>query len=124
MKNPAGSFGWADLTVENANQLRDFYAAAIGYTFSEIPMGDYADFCMNSPDDGQTKTGICFARGVNSNLPPVWMIYFYVKDLDQSIQAVTQGGGKVVVGPKAMGDARYAIIQDPAGAHCGFYQEG
>lgn len=123
MKNPAGSFGWADLTVERADEVRDFYAAAIGYSFSEINMGEYADFCMNSPDDGQTKVGICFAKGVNQQIPPVWMLYFYVKDLDKSITEVLAKGGKVILGPKAMGEARYAIIQDPAGAHCGLYQE-
>lgn len=123
MKNPAGSFGWADLTVENADQIRDFYANVIGYSFSEVDMGGYSDFCMNSPDDGQTKTGICFTRGANSGLPPVWLIYFYVHNLDESLKKLLAGNGKIIIGPKEMGTARYAVVQDPAGAYCALYQE-
>ncbi|MBK8954721.1 MAG: VOC family protein [Saprospiraceae bacterium] len=123
MKNPAGSFGWADLTVENADQIRDFYANVIGYSFSEVDMGGYSDFCMNSPDDGQTKTGICFARGSNSGLPPVWLIYFYVNNLDESLEKLVAANGKIISGPKNMGSAKYAIVQDPAGAYCALYQE-
>lgn len=123
MKNPAGSFGWADLTVEHADQVRDFYANVVGFTFSEVDMGGYSDFCMNSPDDGQTKVGVCFARGTNSELPPVWLIYFYVHNLDESLEKLGAGGGKIISGPKSMGAARYAIIQDPAGAYCALYQE-
>lgn len=123
MKNPAGSFGWADLTVENADQIRDFYSKVIGYSHTEVDMGGYSDFCMNSPDDGQTKTGICYAKDTNNNIPPVWMLYFYVTNLDESLEKLIAGNGKIISGPKNMGSARYAIIQDPAGAYCALYQE-
>lgn len=123
MKNPAGAYGWLDLTVPNADEIRDFYSSVIGFSHTEIDMGDYSDFCMNSPDDGQTKCGICFSRGTNSELPPVWMVYFYVNDLDESLQKLTAANGKIISGPKTMGAAKYAIIQDPAGAYCGLYQE-
>ncbi len=125
MKNPVGSFGWADLTVNDAVQLRDFYKSVIGYTHTDVDMGDYNDFCLNSPDDGQTKAGICHARGSNEGLPPIWMIYFYVKDLDESLKVLESMGGRIMNGPKEFGGgARYAIIKDPAGAVCGLYQEG
>lgn len=123
MKNPAGAYGWVDLTTENADEIRDFYAAVIGYNYSEVDMGSYTDFCMNSPDDGQTKCGICFSRGVNSELPAVWLVYFYVKNLDESLEKLLAAKGKIISGPREMGTARYAIIQDPAGAYCGLYQE-
>jgi predicted enzyme related to lactoylglutathione lyase len=125
MKSPVGSFGWVDLTVENASEIRDFYAAVIGYTFTEVNMGDYEDFCMNSPEDGQTKSGICHARGGNKDLPPVWLIYFYVADLDASLHTLKEKGGQIISGPKSYGgESRYAIIKDPAGACCALFQEG
>ncbi len=124
MNAPIGSFSWADLTVEKAPEIRDFYAAVVGYTFTEIPMGNFSDYCMNSPDDGQTKTGICHARGGNAELPPMWLIYFYVKDLDASLAKLKEMGGAILTGPKSYGgDARYAIIKDPAGACCALFQE-
>ena len=124
MKFPIGSFSWADLTVEKAPEIRDFYAAVVGFTFSEIPMGNYSDYCMNSPDDGQTKTGICHARGGNANLPPMWLIYLYVRDLDASLEKLKELGGSVLTGPTSSGGtARYAVIKDPAGACCALFQE-
>jgi predicted enzyme related to lactoylglutathione lyase len=124
MKNPVGSFNWADLTVENAEEIRDFYASVVGYSFTTFDMGGYEDFCMNSPDDGQTKTGICNSKGSNTGLPPQWLIYFYVKDLDHSLTILKEKGGQVLSGPKAYGEnAKYAIIKDPSGACCALYQE-
>lgn len=45
-KAPAvGSISWVDLTVADAPGIRDFYAAVTGWTASEVPMGEYSDFC-------------------------------------------------------------------------------
>lgn len=122
-KPAIGSFQWADLTVTNAEEVRDFYKQVIGYTHTEVPMGDYADFCMNSPSDGSTSTGICHARGVNADLPPVWLIYFTVENLDHALENVKRLGGKVIKGPNTYGgSSRYAIIQDNAGAYCALFQ--
>ncbi|MGB3227792.1 MAG: VOC family protein [Saprospiraceae bacterium] len=124
MKAAIGSFSWADLTVENATEIKDFYASVIGYTITEMDMGGYSDYCMNSPDDNQTKSGICHARGGNKDIPPMWLVYFYVADLDASLEILKQKGGEILSGPKSYGGgARYAIIKDPAGACCALFQE-
>lgn len=124
MKSPVGSFAWADLTVEKAPEIRDFYAAVVGYSFTEVTMGNYSDYCMNSLDDGQTKAGICHARGGNAELPPMWLIYFNVRDLDASLNKLKELGGVILSGPKSYGgNSRYAVIKDPAGACCALFQE-
>ena len=46
-------------------------------------MGAYSDFVMNA--DGTPIAGICHARGANADLPPVWLIYITVDDLDHSL---------------------------------------
>lgn len=120
---PIGSIGWFDLTVENADEVRDFYQAVVGWESVPLSMGDYSDYCMNQAD-GETVAGICHARGGNAGLPPQWLMYITVADLDQSIAEVTGRGGKVLMGPKAYGDtARYAVIQDPAGAAVALFQQ-
>lgn len=119
-----GQFEWADLTVGNATDLRDFYSGVVGFTHSEVDMGGYQDFCMVSPSDEKTKAGICHARGMNKNIPPLWMIYFNVEDLDQSISEVEERGGTVIDGPKGNTETgRYCFIQDPAGAYCALFQK-
>lgn len=117
-----GTIGWFDITVPEAGPLKDFYAEVVGWKASELSMGDYADFVMEAPDKGAVA-GICHARGSNAKLPPVWLIYLYVADLDASLEACRARGGELISGPTDYGDAgRFAVIRDPAGAACALFQ--
>ena len=78
---------------------------------------------MTVPGTGTPAAGICHARGVNADLPPVWMVYLVVGDLEASLASVREGGGAVLAGPKRMGPgSAYAVIRDPAGAVAALYQ--
>ncbi len=122
-KPEVGAIGWADLTVENAEQVRDFYREVVGWKVTELSMGDYNDYCMNAPAGGKTVAGVCHARGTNADLPPQWLIYLTVADLERSMARCRELGGKVIAGPKgAAGQERYCVIQDPAGAVAALYQ--
>src|SRR5262249_7780617 len=66
-----GRIGWIHLTVSDAETLRDFYQSVTGWTPAPVDMGGYSDFCMYPPGEAQPVAGICHARGLNSNLPPV-----------------------------------------------------
>ena len=126
-KRPAaGSVGWIDLTVENASERRDFYAAVIGITTADAPMKDgdeeYADYVLNDAG-GNAVAGVCHKRGGNSRFPSAWMVYFNVDDLDASMAAVTNGGGAIIVPAKSMGGyGRYCVIEDPGGATCALFE--
>ncbi|MFA6234813.1 MAG: VOC family protein, partial [Bacteroidota bacterium] len=91
-KPQMGIIAWADLTVENADAVRDFYQAVVGWTPAAVSMGDYNDYGMTPAGSDAPVAGICHARGVNAGLPPVWMIYIYVEDLDASIEACESHG--------------------------------
>lgn len=124
-KNKTGTVAWTDLAVEDAESLRDFYQEVVGWTPEGVSMGDYDDFNMVAPGTGSPAAGICHARGVNEDLPAVWMIYIIVESLEESLEACRNGGGQVLVGPKTMGpESAYAVIQDPAGAICALYETG
>ncbi len=123
-KPEPGSLSWFDLTVPDAEQVRDFYSKVIGWKFQPVPMedGKYDDYNMILPKSGTPVTGVCHTRGVNADLPPQWMLYFTVEDLDKSIEECKLSGGKVVAGPKDMGKfGRYCVIEDPAGAVCALF---
>jgi uncharacterized protein len=125
MSSPAvGTIGWIDLTVPNAVEVRDFYQAVAGWSVTEVPMGGYSDFCMLPAPDAAAAAGICHARGSNAGQPPQWLIYITVADIDASIARAVERGGTVLVGPKALGSARFCVIRDPAGAVAGLYQAG
>jgi predicted enzyme related to lactoylglutathione lyase len=121
-KLPIGSIGWCDLTVSGADTVRDFYSAVVGWTATEVDMGGYADYVMSQPVGGTGTTGICWARGANADLPPVWLVYFVVASLDASLTSVRMRGGTVLREPASAGGGRYAVVKDPAGAVCALYE--
>lgn len=117
-----GTIGWLDITVPEAGPLKDFYTAVVGWKATETPMPGYTDYTLEAPAKGPVA-GICHARGNNANLPPVWLVYLYVADLDASLEACRAGGGELLSGPTSYGTAgRFAVIRDPAGACCALYQ--
>ena len=117
MSNDLGKIGWHDLTVENAEEVRDFYRAVVGWDTTAASQGDYEDYCIHPPGDENPVGGICHKRGPNSNLPSQWLMYVTVADLDASIAASEQHGGKVIVRDRDMGSyGRMGVIEDPAGA--------
>lgn len=127
MSEPAGprvgSITWADLTVAAASDVRDFYRAVVGWEPSEVEMGGYTDYCMNRPGSGDPIAGICHARGANANLPPQWLIYINVSDLELSMARCLEGGGALIAGPRNMGKlGRFCVIRDPAGAVAALFE--
>ena len=120
---PTGLIGWFDLTVPEAETLRDFYAAVVGWKWSPVQMGGYNDYCMNLPATGETVAGICHRRGMNANLPPQWLLYITVDDLDESVAKVLALGGKILEPTRGYaGQGRFCVIQDPAGAVAALFQ--
>ena len=116
-----GEVGWFDLTVNNAEEVCEFYRAIVGWDSTSLSMGDYDDFCMALPGTDKTVAGICHARGSNANLPAQWLIYITVEDVDASAEKCVALGGKVIEGPRKVGDGRFCVIQDPAGAVAALY---
>lgn len=122
MENKIGHMAWLDLSVGNADQVKSFYQEVIGWQSSEVSMGDYNDYAMLT-DEGEAVAGICHAKGCNIDIPPAWLPYFLVENIEQAAQAVQDKGGSMVTKIKSMGDDKYAVIKDPAGAVCAIYQK-
>src|SRR4051794_23297187 len=100
-----GEIVWHDLTVPNAAQVREFYQSVIGWEADEFKVSDYNDYVISTAQNKQTVAGLCHARGDNAKLPPQWIVYIKVHNLDASLAAAGQKGGKVIVGPKPFGNA-------------------
>ena len=84
MSDNIGKIGWIDMTVDNATLLRDFYEKVVGWRVEDTSMGDYSDYTMLSPSDGDAIAGVCHARGSNADLPGGWLIYITVADVDST----------------------------------------
>ena len=123
MKTPKpGTVSWFDLTIPNADAVRDFYSAVAGWSVMPVEMEGYNDYCMLPPGSKQPAAGICHARGSNADLPPQWLIYITVPNLAASLKACTAKGGKILRPARKLGGAKMAVVSDPAGAVAALYQ--
>ena len=117
----SGQVTWNDLTVPDAESVRQFYESVVGWTSSPVAMGDYSDYSMMDAA-GNVVAGVCHAKGENANIPPTWLMYVTVQDLDGCVARCHASGGEVLDGPRAAGGAQIAVIKDPAGAVLALYE--
>lgn len=118
-----GTIGWIDLTVDNAEEIRQFYETVAGWKSEPVSLGDYDDFSMKPPGVDEPVAGICHARGQNRDMPPQWMIYIVVPDLEQSILCCKELGGEILH-RRDSESGQFAVIRDPGGAVAALYQAG
>ncbi len=125
MTGKVGSIGWTDLTVDNAEEIRNFYSEVVGWKADPVDMGGYNDFNMTPPASGEPVAGVCHAKGSNTGLPTQWIMYVTVEDIERSAGRCEQLGGKILDGPTgSRGKDRTCVIQDPAGAVMALFQGG
>lgn len=117
-----GQISWIDLTVPDAASVREFYKRVTGWSATAFNMGDHDDYCMNPAGSTNPVAGICHAMGENAGLPPVWIIYITVADLDESLRFCQDNGGKRRSAVRDTPMGRFCVIEDPAGAVAALFQ--
>ncbi|MBT0586307.1 VOC family protein [Alteromonas oceanisediminis] len=118
-----GQMGWIDLTVDNADEIKDFYASVVGWSTQRVEMDGYNDYSMQMPVSGKDVAGICHRKGSNAELPAKWLPYFIVQDIEHALANVVARNGKTLSDIRTYGNSKFVIIEDPAGAVCALYQE-
>jgi uncharacterized protein len=110
-----GTLCWADLNTPDAGKAKAFYESMFRWKI-EASENDSSGYL-------HIKNGEAFIGGIppaqyrNPNAPPHWMIYFDVKDVDQTTAKAKELGGKVYMEPMTMEKVgRIAVLADPQGA--------
>jgi predicted enzyme related to lactoylglutathione lyase len=109
----AGRFVWRELVV--ASPAASFYASLFGWSTKSVPMGDmtYTLFRHATLDE---DVGGSVAPQMK-DVPPFWLDYITVDDLDRAAATIARLGGKVLSPTiDAPGVGRFFIAADPAGA--------
>lgn len=112
-----GAFAWCQLNAPSAGRekAKQFYAAALGWTFRDdpMPMGDSYTTWLG---EGGPRGGMMpMPAGLES--PAHWLIYFATNDVDATVARTKELGGQVMVpGTDIPGMGRFAVLMDPQGA--------
>ena len=61
-------------------------------------------------------------RVKNAKLPPQWLVYITVENVQKSAKRCADLGGKIIDGPRDLSGKPFCVIQDPAAAYAALYQ--
>jgi len=111
-----GRFVWHELFTNDIERSRSFYQGLFGWTVDLVPMPGM-DYHMikagGVPVGGIMPLSVVQQPGV----PPFWMGFVSVPDVDAAAAAARQSGGQVLAGPHDAGTfGRFATLMDPQGA--------
>jgi uncharacterized protein len=111
-----GTFHWNELMTRDPEKAKQFYSAAIGWTFEAMPMANGTYWVAKM--GGTPVAGIFPMSGPDfATVPENWIPYLAVDDVDARLKKATAAGAKVMRAPFEVPDVgRIAIIQQPGGA--------
>jgi predicted enzyme related to lactoylglutathione lyase len=117
-----GQFCWNELATSNVQAAKDFYGKVFGWQFSDVEMGDTTYTMIKLKN--QEFAGIwAIPKDKQKMIPPHWMAYILVENLDKSVEKALKNGATIVKPASTAGDfGRFAIITDPTGAHIALWQ--
>ncbi|KQY34000.1 VOC family protein [Rhizobium sp. Root483D2] len=117
MKKGHGAFVWYELMTTDTKAAETFYDDVVGWTSADsgMPDADYTLFKTNGLRVAGLMTLPQSARDMN--VPPAWLGYIGVDDVDASAEKLVKLGGTVHRQPDDIpGVGRFAVVADPHGA--------
>jgi predicted enzyme related to lactoylglutathione lyase len=112
-----GEASWHELTTTDAEAAMKFYSEVFGWQPTEVmDMGEMGKYRMFNRPVGMLG-GMMNTPPQMSNVPPNWMIYFRVPDINAAAERVKANGGQILNGPMEVpGGDQILNAQDPQGA--------
>jgi predicted enzyme related to lactoylglutathione lyase len=123
------TFGWAELNTRGVDQLTEFYTKVLGWGVKKSEGGNGSPPYVEWQLDGKSIGGAIDLANIPGmgEVPPFWLVYFMVSDIDATAKKVGELGGVVQKGPEPYPGGRFAIVAEPSGAVFGlmeFSQQG
>src|SRR5688500_13689095 len=118
MPNPHGSFIWYELITPDPDAAKAFYDSVVGWDIGP-PSQDEMQYREIKRGDGGFAGGVMRLTDEmkSHGARPAWVGYIGVDDVDQSVAAIEQGGGKVLMPAFDIPNVgRIAMVADPQGA--------
>jgi predicted enzyme related to lactoylglutathione lyase len=114
-----GQVSWNELNTTDWEAARDFYTGLFGWNeVDSMDMGpELGTYWMYGLDGGDGALGGMSSVASSQKLPPHWLFYVSIDDLDAALERVEKNGGQVLNGPMEVpGGDRIAQCMDPQGA--------
>ncbi|MFR9728530.1 VOC family protein [Saccharopolyspora sp. MS10] len=119
--NEPGTPCWHELATRDPERATEFYSAVFGWEAVARQIGG-ADYRVFRLGDREIGGMIRIGEDWPAEVPPHWLAYFAVADLDRSLDELARLGGAVLNGPHEIEPGRFAVVRDPAWAVFGVIQ--
>lgn len=114
---------WFELATEGGQlpAAGKFYAEVLGWTVQDSGMEGFTYHLATS--GGDMVAGLMEKPAPMAQVPPNWLIYFGVTDVDKTAADITAAGGSIFREPADIpGTGRFAVVSDPQGTAFGILQ--
>ena len=112
-----GQFSWNELLTTDPAAATKFYTQLFGWTTQEWPTPDFIYTVVKVSGADMGQGGIMPIPPHAQGMPPAWISYVTVDDVDASAKLAEKLGGKIMVGPQDIPEVgRFAVLNDPQGA--------
>jgi uncharacterized protein len=110
-----GSFAWTELNTRDMKKASDFFVKVFGYEAKKLE-GPMEYTTLHQPGEQTPVAGVLqMDQNWPKEVPPHWMVYFAVTDVDAALETVAKLGGKTCVPPFDSPYGRISVIEDPQG---------
>lgn len=107
---------WHELDTSRPERALDFYPALFGYRASATEAPSGAAYSVLSLD-GVPAVGVLAIEDTwPETIPPRWLAFFAVEDIERAAARVSELGGRISLGPLDSPNGPLAIVRDPQGA--------
>jgi len=112
-----GEASWHELTTTDAEAAMKFYSEVFGWQPSDVmDMGEMGKYRMFNRPVGMIG-GMMNRPPQMADVPPYWMIYFRVPDINAAVERVKANGGQIFNGPMEVPGGDWIVnAMDPQGA--------
>ncbi len=111
-----GEICWNELATNDPDVCKSFYTELFGWKYKESDSTEM-QYTEMTHDGGKPFGGMYKTTPEMEGVPPHWMSYVAVDDIDASLTKAIELGGNVIVPATDIPDTgRFGVITDPTGA--------
>lgn len=119
MPSPQGMFIWYELMTPDPAAAKAFYDSVVGWNIAIDSVAPGIEYRMIGRGDGGNAGGVLTLTEEMQagGGKPMWFGYLHTPDVDETVAAITDDGGGVMMAPwNQPGVGRLAMVTGPEGA--------
>lgn len=114
-----GTICWNEIITSDKSASMEFYSNLMGWTSEDMELPEGQTYTMFM--QGEKMIAGCISPE-GGKIPPMWLSYILVEDLDSTAAKAVSLGGNILMERVDLPMGSFVIIADPQGAVIAFWQ--